>query len=287
VVDIIKIKQKSDKIILTQIKNFDLKQIFSCGQAFRFYEEENGYAGVAFDKVIYLTQEGSSVTIYNTDLNDFNKIWQNFFDLSTDYNTIRQKLSFDPVMIKAMEFGSGIRILKQDLWESLITFILSQQNNIPRIRGIVARLCNEYGKKIFYNDKVYYTFPTAEDIIKSPIKRLETIRAGFRCSYIYDAAMRCANGDFSLEKLTLLPTDEARKYLMTLKGVGPKVADCVLLFGAGKLDAFPVDVWMKRVIGTLYDKQSFKPELFGSYSGIAQQYLFYYGRENKIGKHIK
>lgn len=240
--------------------------------------------GIAFNRVILVYETGDTFVIDNTTEEDFRKIWVPFFDLKRDYLALQRHFSKDPVMTRALVYGHGIRILRQDIWESLITFILSQQNNIPRIKSIVASLCGHFGEPIAFRDKTYHAFPTAKRLAGLALEELSVINAGFRAKYVLEAAKRVTAGEIDLGAVQAMDTARGREELLKIKGVGPKVADCVLLFGAGKMDAFPVDVWIGRVIGTLYDKAEFHPDLFGEFCGVAQQYLFYYGRGEKIGK---
>lgn len=263
---------------------FSLDHMFHCGQTFRFSKEGSGYLGIAFNRVILVYETGDTFVIDNTTEEDFRKIWVPFFDLKRDYLALQRHFSKDPVMTRALVYGHGIRILRQDIWESLITFILSQQNNIPRIKSIVASLCGHFGEPIAFRDKTYHAFPTAKRLAGLALEELSVINAGFRAKYVLEAAKRVTAGEIDLGAVQAMDTARGREELLKIKGVGPKVADCVLLFGAGKMDAFPVDVWIGRVIGTLYDKAEFHPDLFGEFCGVAQQYLFYYGRGEKIGK---
>ena len=190
-----------------------------------------------------------------------------------------------------MEFGWGIRILKQDLWETLISFIISANNRIPRIMKSVDKIAQVYGKEIYMNERKYYTFPEAKEIANSTLENLEVCKAGFRCKYVHSTSEMVERESINLGNIEKMNTDDAREYLMKLPGVGPKVADCVLLYSGTKKDVFPTDVWVKRVMEEIYfkkktglkDIQKMAREKFGRLSGFAQQYLFYYARENKIG----
>lgn len=264
---------------------FDLDQIFNCGQAFRFERQPDGsYIGVAFSKVIRVRKKENEIVFDNAAKRDFEKIWRPYFDLDRDYAKLKACFSGDCVMQAAMAYGQGIRLLRQDSWEALITFILSQRNNIPRIKKIVASLCGHFGEPLEFEEKTYYTFPSPERIFSLSEEELALLNCGYRSGYLKEAARMVHTGEIDLKAIEKMDTDKAREALLCVKGVGQKVADCVLLFGYGRLDAFPVDVWMDRVIHTLYDKETFTKEIFGQYCGIAQQYLFYYGRETKIGK---
>lgn len=224
--------------------------------------------------MLSMKQDGDMVILYNVTMDEFDQHWRKYFDLDREYCTIIKELSCDNRIKIAAEKTSGIRILKQDGWETLCSFIISQNNNIPRIKKIIHSLCNILGDEIAEG---IYTFPSAERIAAVGIEGLAPIKSGFRAKYILDAAEKVANGTIDLEKLQILDYGEAKKELLKIKGVGEKVADCTLLFGFGFFEAFPRDVWVKRVIEKYYGSY-FSPERFGKNAGIAQQYLFYYER---------
>jgi len=227
----------------------------------------------------------------NVTLEDFKAFWFDYFDLGRDYSEVKRIISTDPIMKQAVEFGSGIRLLRQEPWEVLISFILSSNNRIPRIMKIVQELSRLYGEVIRANGRCWYRFPDARSLAACDLEQIQECRAGYRCGYIHEAAAALASGAFSLEDLSGLNTEDARNMLLKLKGVGVKVADCILLYSGIRYDVFPTDVWVKRVMEELYFKREadfkeihrFAAERFGGYAGIAQQYLFYYARENKIG----
>lgn len=258
---------------ISGVKDLDLAQTLDCGQSFRWVETDSGFYGIAFDREVVMRLEGDDLYIDNCDENEFENIWKNYLDLDLDYGKIREELSgIHPTLKEAGEYASGIRILRQEPWEALCTFIISQNNNIKRIKGIVARLCESFGEKAGSG----YTFPTAEKMAELEPEDLAPLRAGFRNKYIIDAARKVANGEVNLEICRTLPYDEARAELMKIKGVGVKVADCALLFGLHRIEAFPVDVWMKRALEKLFPGMT--PSDFGEYAGIAQQYIFHYSR---------
>ena len=233
--------------------DLDLAQTLDCGQSFRWTEREDGsFEGIAFGKCVTVRLENNTLYIENTTKDDFEKIWYDYFDLSLDYGKIR--------------------ILRQEPYEALCTFIISQNNNIKRIKGIVQRLCESFGEKIDGG----YAFPTAEKMSRLSPDDLAPLRAGFRNRYLVDAAQKVASGEVDLEKCRYCDYDEARAELMKITGVGVKVADCTLLFGLHRIEAFPVDVWMKRAMEKLFPNM--KPDDFGEYAGIAQQYIFHYSR---------
>lgn len=249
--------------------DFDLDETLDCGQAFRWEkiesEYEVTYKGVFLDIPLTISQNGNRFIFHNTSSENFEKIWINYFDFETDYSSIKSRLSDDEILSKACKYAGGIRLLNQDFWECLCSFIISQNNNIPRIKGIISRLCLYYGH-----------FPTAAELSAETPESLEFLRAGFRAKYIVDAAEKTASGEINSDNIKNMPIDEARKKLMTIKGVGPKVAECVLLFGMHRTEAFPIDVWIKRAMEKFYPDGL--PECTKNIEGIAQQYLFHYIR---------
>lgn len=284
----ITMKDKTTALI-SGVEHFDLTHTFMCGQCFRWYENQDGtYTGIAYGKAVTFELNENNLTIYNTTEDDVKNIWLDYLDLNRDYAHIKATYAKDKYVSAAMDFGYGIHILNQDIFECLISFIISTQNQIPRIKKIVAALSEMYGKACKIGDVTLYAFPTAEELKDIKAEDLASLKAGYRADYIVDAVAKVLSGEVDLQKVKLLPYAEAKKELMKIKGVGPKVADCVLLFSAGKSEAFPVDVWVQRTMRTLYmdDKATNRQieakaaELFGKYAGFAQQYLFYYSREN-------
>ena len=258
---------------ISGVNDLDLAQTLDCGQSFRWIESTEGFRGIAFGHEVTMRMEGDTLFIDNSTTEDFESIWKSYLDLELDYGRIREAIcSIHPVLKEAGEYAPGIRILRQDPWEALCTFIISQNNNIKRIKGIVARLCEAFGDKIGSG----YSFPAAERLSGLSIQDLEPLRAGFRSKYIIDAAQKVARGEVNLDVCRELPYEEARAELMKIKGVGVKVADCALLYGLHRIEAFPVDVWMKRALETLFPKMT--ADDFGDYAGIAQQYIFHYSR---------
>lgn len=257
-----------------EVYDLDLAQTLDCGQSFRWTEHEDGsFSGIAFGKFVTVRLENNTLYIENTNKKDFEKFWYDYFDLSLDYGKIRNEISrLHPVLCEAAKYAPGIRILRQEPYEALCTFIISQNNNIKRIKGIVQRLCEYLGEKI----EGGYAFPTAEKMAQLTPDDLAPLRAGFRNRYLIDASQKVASGAVDLEKCRYCDYDEARAELMKITGVGVKVADCTLLFGLHRIEAFPVDVWMKRAMEKLFPNM--KPEDFGEYAGIAQQYIFHYSR---------
>lgn len=257
------------------VTDLDLAQTLDCGQSFRWIQnEDKSFSGVAFGKSVRVALEGETLYIYNANYDDYKNIWFNYFDLELDYGKVREKISkIHPVLKEAAKYAPGIRILRQEPYEALCTFIISQNNNIKRIKGIVQRLCENFGEEI--EDNVF-DFPTAEKMSGLSSEDLSPLRAGFRNRYLIDAAQKVAGGEVQLEKCRTLDYEAARKELMKITGVGVKVADCTLLFGMHRIEAFPVDVWMKRAMEKLFPNMT--PNDFGEYAGIAQQYIFHYSR---------
>lgn len=272
----------TEKFTFDRPEYFDLDQIFDCGQCFRFDRNETGgYDGIAFGMPVTLTQDKETVTVFGAASDSFERVWRDFFALDDDYSGMRDDISRrfgdDRTIKSAMSAGKGIRILHQDPWETVCSFIISQNNNIPRIKKIISTMSVRFGEKKLCGGKEYYAFPTPEALAAAGEEEIFALRTGFRAAYIYDAAVKVADGRLDLESLRALPTDELIARLMTVKGIGPKVASCAALFGFGKTDAFPVDVWMKKVMAKYYPGGLDIPSL-GKYAGIAQQYLFYYER---------
>ena len=273
-----KIKELNGDLVISEIENFALADTLDCGQAFRWEECSNGlWQGVAFGRYLKLGMTDKGIILYNQTIEDYENVWKSYFDFERDYKGIIKILSADETLKKACGFASGIRILRQDAWETLCSFIISQNNNIPRIKGIINRLCESFGDEL---ENGFFSFPSAERIAKLSLEDLAPLRSGFRAKYILDAAKRVASGEIDLLKISKYDTDLARGELMKIYGVGAKVADCVLLFGMGHIDALPKDVWIKRVLETLYGGEL--PEYAREYAGIAQQYLFHYARMTKL-----
>ena len=287
----------NQKWILENEKTFELKHIFDCGQCFRWKENEDGsYTGIFRENVINVKTENDKIIFQGICQNDKNikEVCTQYFDLNRDYESIKNKLSkIDEYMEESIKFGYGIRILNQDLWETIISFIISANNNIPRIKGIIERISCKYGKRIIYNEKEYYTFPTPEELSKASVEDLRNLGLGFRDVRVYETTQIIVNKEVDLEQLKEEKDfQKIRETLLTLPGVGPKVADCILLFSELKRwEAFPIDVWVRRVMNELYIKNENEEKVnkkliediahkkFGNLAGIAQQYLFFWKRE--------
>lgn len=300
------------KYIIENQNSFELKDIFECGQCFRWNKQEDGsYIGVIKNGVIQVKKEKKICKEMNgeKEINktkeiitftgkcdgNFKEIVEEYFDLNRDYEKIKKQLeNIDEYLKTSIEYGKGIRILNQDLWETIISFIISANNNIPRIKGIIERISQKYGNEIEWNEKKYYTFPTPDQLKDVTVQEFRNLGLGFRDIRLYETTQMILNKEVDLEKLRKNPnTQEVRNELLKLSGVGPKVADCILLFSDLKrFDVFPIDVWVRRVMNDLYIRESdeskvsktkiekLAEEKFGDLKGLAQQYLFYWRREN-------
>ncbi|SHH38998.1 DNA-3-methyladenine glycosylase family protein [Tepidibacter thalassicus] len=290
-----KIYEEKNRVVVENMKDFEPKHIFECGQCFRWnLEDDNSYTGVVFGKILNIKKEDDIIYFNNTNLNEFHNIWYKYFDLERDYTNIKNKLKkIDNYLEKAVEFGGGIRILNQDEWEILISFIISANNRIPMIKKAIENLSKNYGEYIGeFRDKKYYSFPSPKKMNSLSEDEIRKCGTGFRAKYIKDASFIVYRQNCDIYKYKNLDTDMCRKELLQFCGVGPKVADCVMLFSMQKYDTFPVDVWVKRVMEEFYLEESlslnkirnYGISKFGKLSGFAQQYLFYYARELGIGK---
>lgn len=290
-----KLYEKDNLVILEEVENFDVRAIFTCGQAFRWYEESDGsFTTVHLGRVLNVLNENGRVIFKGTNLEEFNEIWMDYFDLNTDYKEIIKELSNNEILANAIEYGKGIRILNQNHFEMLISFIISANNMIPRIKKSIEVISTRYGKLICEDEnRKYYSFPTVEELSKATVEDLrEFAKVGFRDKRIFDTVNMILNEKIDLYSFENLETDILREELLKFSGVGNKVADCIMLFSYKRGEVFPVDVWIKRVMEELFIKKETPVKkiskeadrIFGKYAGYAQQYLFYYGREEKIGK---
>lgn len=249
---------------------FDLGLCLDCGQAFRWVQKDGKWHGVAYGKVLTAEQIDNRL-ILDCSAEDFERIWKIYFDFDCDYEKITA--SYDDNYLKsAVSEYSGIRILRQEPWEALCSFIISQNNNIPRIKGIVERLCESFGE----GETGKKSFPSAEKLAKLTVEDLAPLRAGFRAKYIIDAAQKVAGGEVDFNKISNEPIEFGREELQKIKGVGAKVAECTLLYGFHKIEAFPIDVWVKRIMAEMYPDGL--PQCTKGTEGIAQQYLFHWRR---------
>lgn len=293
---------RDNDLILEAVNDFDIEDTLECGQCFHFTKlAPKEYELLAYGKYLYIRQcsdselsKPGSFILYNTSMEDYNLVWKSYFDLDTDYGAIKENIiKADGRLKNVIENHSGIRILNQDFFETLISFIISQNKQIPHIKQIVHVLSEKYGKEIVLDDgRTVYTFPTVERLYQVSEEELRECKVGFRAPYIRQAVEKIYHGEIKGETLKELSFQGARQSLMSIKGVGEKVANCVLLFGLRFTSAFPVDVWMKRIMEELYFHQDTKKdaiekfacELYGTNAGFAQQYLFAYGREMGLGK---
>lgn len=288
--------ERNSAVILTNALEFEPKHIFENGQCFRWVKEEDGsYTIVAKGKVINVSKDADEVVLENTNLQEFYDIWQGYFDFGRDYVALRKELSkLDENLNRATEFGDGLRILKQDAFEMIISFIISANNQIPRIKRSVNLLSQHCGKEIgeFRGEK-RYAFPSIEAVANISDEDLAAIKVGFRAQYIKTTANMLLNKEVDIDALSTMSYEDAHKELMKLSGVGPKVADCILLFAFSHEQAFPVDTWVIKIMNEYYMEEPEKNlkkikarglEVFGNQAGFAQQYLFYYAREHKLGK---
>ena len=287
---------KEQQYILKEPKTFDLKDIFECGQCFRWNEQEDGsYTGIWKENIVNIKKDGQDYVFSGMCKNgNLKEEIYHYFDLARNYEQIKKELSKkDEYMRTSIAYGKGIRILNQDLWETIISFIISANNNIPRIKGIIERLSKAYGKEIEWKGKIYYTFPTPEELKDVTVKEYRDLGLGFRDVRLYETTKMILERKLDLQELEKNPnTIEVREKLLTLSGVGPKVADCILLFSDLKrLEVFPIDVWVRRVMNDLYIQNEDEAKVskkqiekiaknkFGNLAGLAQQYLFYWRRE--------
>ena len=292
-------KNGTSVVVVEGLESFDVGKIFDCGQCFRFDEVVNTahqkeFSGVAYGRFVSFAQDGNTLYIYGSTQDEYESVWRGFLAIERDYDIIDKEIlaSYESNALKnAVKYGNGIRILSQEGFETVISFIISQNNNIPRIKKIIEALCEKCGEPIFISDEMknhlsgkssLCSFPTPEAIYALGEQGLFDLKTGFRAKYIYDAVSRIIDGRLDLSLVEKEDDiDRAIEYLSSVKGIGIKVASCILLFGFEKYDAFPVDVWMKRV-GQKYfpEQKELTGKCFGRYAGIAQQYLFYYERYN-------
>lgn len=280
--------------IVENVDSFNLKDIFECGQCFRWNKEEDGsYSGVFKKNVINVKQKGNKIIFKGICEGNIEEVCRDYFDLDRNYQDIKNKLSKkDRFLKEAISYGDGIRILNQDFWETTISFIISANNNIPRIKKIIENIAKNYGERLEYINKIYYTFPSPKQLSKASVEDLRKMGLGFRDERVYKTTKDFLDGNFKEAEIKELDSQSLHKKLCEMAGVGPKVANCIELFSTLKrFDSFPVDVWVRKVMNELYIKkedinkvsnteiQIFAKQKFGSMRGLAQQYLFYWKRE--------
>lgn len=271
------IEQIGTLLRVRNIGRFDLAATLDCGQAFRWEKgTDDKWRGIAGDRYLCVWQDEDGLVLEDTSAEDYISFWKGYFDFDRDYEAIDNEISVDPTLAKISDFSAGIHILHQDSWEALCSFIISQNNNIPRIKGIIDRLCENFGKKIDGG----YAFPSAKMIAGLTVDDLAPIRSGFRAKYIIDAAKKVQDGTLDLKAMQSMPIESALEMMQKVRGVGPKVAHCALLYGCGRIECFPVDVWIGRAMKVLFDGEL--PEVARQYAGIVQQYIFHYARMTKL-----
>lgn len=275
----------NDLVLDISINDINIIDTLDCGQCFRFAQSsDNEITGIAHNKILKLTQTDNQIIFHDTNESDFFNIWNNYFDLDTDYNTIKTSLSEDDTLKKALKYGGGIRILRQDKFEALLSFIISQNNNIPRIKSSIDKFCKKFGQNIC--DDIY-NFPTINSLSGLKKEDLSDIGLGYRDEYIVDCVQKISSGEIDLDNIENMNIEDARTTLRTIKGIGPKVAECALLFGFHRVEAFPIDRWIKKAL--IYFYPDGFPSQYNDIAGIAQQYIFHYIRtcENAIPDEYK
>lgn len=266
----------NNNVIVSDVRCLNVELCLFCGQAFRWKKNEDGsFHGVVDGKITDIVQKENEIIFLNTSQEDFLSLWKDYFDLESDYESTVKRFDEDKNISAAVKEYYGIRILHQRPWEALCSFIISQNNNIPRITGIIDRLCESFGERVGEKD---YSFPSYERMKNVTAEDMAPLRAGFRSKYIADAVSKLCSGEISLEKIKEMPISEARTELMKIKGVGAKVAECTLLYGFGRKEALPIDVWVKKIMAEMYPDGL--PECTKDVEGIAQQYLFHWRRNS-------
>lgn len=294
-----KVYEREGSVIVDNLEDFDLSQTMECGQAFHFCKiADNEYGIVAYNRLLHAKQTGKKLELFNTTLEDYENIWKIYFDIERDYGLIKRSLlETDAVLKEAVDMMWGIRILNQNFFETLISFIISQNKQIPHIKQIVSTISIKYGEYLGnIGGEAFYSFPTLEQMLGVSEEMLRECKTGFRAAYIRNAVEMAEAGVINEEMLRQYDSSGCIEQLMQIKGVGMKVASCVALFSLGKRDSFPVDVWIKRIVEALYfngeerkkeEIERFGADKFGEYGGYAQQYLFYYGKTLKMGTEKK
>lgn len=295
-----KVEERGGNVYLSELEDFDLEQTLECGQCFHFKKIGEGEYGIsAHGRLLRVRQEVvgkrmRNMVLYDCSMEEFVAVWEHYFDLKRDYGAIKKQLLMRDTQLKeAMDTMWGIRILNQEFFETMISFIISQNKQIPHIKQIVENISIKYGRYLGkIGEEKFYSFPDVNTLKKVKEEELRMLKVGFRAPYIIDAVQKRADGAITESALEKMSSEDAMKELMKVKGIGEKVANCILLFSLGKRDAFPVDVWMKRIMEFLYFHEETSNEvirktaagMYGEYGGYAQQYLFYYGKVHNLGK---
>jgi len=268
------IKARGSDLVLHDIQNFNLGNTLDCGQSFRWKMlAENRYYGIAHSRELSLSLEDENLILHDVTPYEFEKIWRGYFDLSRDYGELFTRFRGDNTLAHALDFAPGIRVLRQEPFEALCSFIISQNNNITRIKGIIARLCAAFGEHL---GGEAYAFPTPQALAAATEQQLRDIGLGYRTAYITAAAQEVLSGKLDLNPLYIMPPKQAGERLCAVHGIGKKVAACVLLYGFARVDFIPEDVWVKRIMAQLYPAGF--PQELAPWGGIAQQTLFHYAR---------
>jgi N-glycosylase/DNA lyase len=267
---------------LTTTATLSIRNTLECGQCFRWRRNGNAYRGIVCGVPAIVYENGEFVCVKTTGTKKF---WIDYFDVERDYDSILASFPKDKFTQEAVKYGNGLRMLKQDAWEMLVSYIISQNSNIPKIASSIEKICTAVGDKVEFAGEIFYAFPSPEQLTKLSLEKLRTFSLGYRAEYVSAAAKLVCEHKFDLANLIKLSTQEAIDYLLTFNkqlplggkmGIGAKVANCLLLFGLNKLDAFPVDTWMKKA--NKYYNNNLSPTDFGEYAGIAQEYIFHYVR---------
>jgi N-glycosylase/DNA lyase len=289
------ITEEADGIAVDGVTDFVPAHVFGNGQSFRWKQERDGsYTGIVQGKVANINYVNDRLLIRNATVEDFHLLWFHYFDLSTNYAELKAQLSTDPVLAEPIRFGHGLRMLKQEFWEVLVSYIISTRNNIPQIGRSVEAICQAYDNRVDSFQRTYYAFPSPKQVVNIGKDKLTQINLGLttRSVAIFAAAEALVQKTIDVQSLGTLPVERARGILQRLYGVGPKVADCTLSFSGMRKDVFPTDRWMKRAMEKLYDQQ-FADETavyhcakqrYGILMSYAQGYLFYYAWQKKIGE---
>lgn len=276
---------------LKNAQSFEPVHIFECGQCFRWNKQEDGsYTGIFGNNVLNVKKENNNIIFSGICDGNIEAVCTHYFDLNSNYEEKKEAISsIDKYLANSIKYGNGIRILHQDLWETLISFIISANNNIPRIKGIIEKISKKYGKKITFREKEFYTFPTPIELSTASVQDLRALGLGFRDVRVYETTQRVLSKEIDLCELqNQNDVTKLKEDLLKIPGVGPKVADCIMLFALQKYQVFPVDVWVRRVISELYFNgeeqstkviQNFAKNKYGALAGLAQQYLFYWRRD--------
>ena len=272
--------------MILKVDNFNLKDTVTCGQIFRFVEEnDNSYTVILSDRVINIKQEKNELIIKSSNEDNLKKVVTNYFDLNSNYDQVNKKLlSIDNELKEVIDYCSGLKIINEPRFEVIISYILSSNNRVPQIKNALDNISKVYGKKIVFLDKEYYLFPSLEELKNCDINSLRNCKTGFRDKYIYDFINKIVNKEFDIDYIDKLSSDEALSYLMTLNGVGEKVASGILLFGFHRFDVFPIDTWVKKYMKDKYNIEgvnnihNFTYNKYGELSGLAIQYMFNYKR---------